>query len=185
MHLGFDIDGVISDFVKTFIEIVKRKYGVVLKRTDVYCHDLNLVLGITKKDGNQLIRCTLGEDLPVNNGAKEAMERLREEGHKIFIITARPSNSIEMTKTWLRHKGLPYTQLVQLNEGKKYLAKVKLDLIVDDNLEDALEWSQRTENVLVYDQPWNQTLNLKNLVKRVHGWNEILDEVQRLQLRQP
>jgi uncharacterized HAD superfamily protein len=81
---------------------------------------------------------------------------------------------------WLKKKHIPYTQLVQLNEGEKYLANVDLDLIVEDNLEDALEWSQKVKNVLVYDQPWNQTLNIKSLIKRVSSWDEISVEVQRL-----
>jgi uncharacterized HAD superfamily protein len=180
MNLGFDIDGVISDFVKTFIELVKKKHNVVLNRTDIYCHDLNLVLGIRKEERNQLIRDTLGEDLTLNNGARETMEQLHSEGHRIFILTARPHDLVEVTMNWLKKKRIPYTQLIQLNEGKKYLADIDLDLIVEDNLEDALEWSQKVKNILVYDQPWNQTLNIKSLIKRVSRWDEILAEVQRL-----
>lgn len=59
MNLGFDIDGVISDFVKTFSELVKNKYGITLNAAEIYCHDLNLVLGITKNERNQLIMETL------------------------------------------------------------------------------------------------------------------------------
>lgn len=180
MNLGFDIDGVISDFVKTFVELVKKRYNLVLRKTDIYCHDLNLVLGISKEERNQLIRDTLKEDLTLNTGAREAIEKLCLERHRIFILTARPNDLVEVTKSWLKKKGIPYAQLVQLNEGKKHLANVDLDLIVEDNLEDALEWSQKVKNILVYDQPWNQTLNIKNLIKRVYSWDEIFDEVQRL-----
>jgi uncharacterized HAD superfamily protein len=182
MNLGFDIDGVISDFVKTFIGLVKRRYDLVLREADIYCHDLNLVLGISIEERNQLIRDTLKEDLALNAGAKEVIEKLYSEGHRIFILTARPEDLAEVTRAWLKKKGIPYTERVQLNEGKKYLAKADLDLIVEDNLEDALEWSQRVKNILVYDHPWNQTLNVKGLIKRVYNWDEILSEVQRLKV---
>ena len=180
MNLGFDIDGVISDFVKTFIELVEKQYDLPLKETDIYCHDLNLVLGISKEERNELIRKTIKEDLTLNLGAKESIEKLYTEGHKIFILTARPHDLVEVTKAWLKKKDIPYTKLIQLNEGEKYLAKVDLDLIVEDNLEDAIGCSKKVKNVLVYDHPWNQTLNVKGLIKRVHSWDEIFGEVQRL-----
>jgi hypothetical protein len=183
MNLGFDIDGVIADFVKTFIELVWKRYNVSLKETDIYCHDLDLVLGISKEEKNELIRETIREDLAVYLGAKETIEKLHREGHRIFILTARPHDLIEMTKTWLEKKGIPYTELIQLNQGEKHLAKIDLDLIVEDNLEDALGWSKKVKNVLIYDHPWNQTLNIKGLVKRVHNWNEIFKEVQRLKAK--
>ena len=180
MNLGFDIDGVISDFVKTFIELVEKRYDLRLKETDIYCHDLDLVLGISKEERNELIRKTINKDLTLNLGAKETIEKLYTEGDRIFILTARPHDLVEVTKAWLKKMGIPYTELIQLNEGEKYLAKVNLDLMVEDNLEDAIGWSNRVKNVLVYDHPWNQTFNIKGLVKRVHSWDEIFDEVQRL-----
>jgi uncharacterized HAD superfamily protein len=67
-----------------------------------------------------------------------------------------------------------------LTEGEKYRADVSLDLVVEDCLQDALEWSQKVKNVLVYDHPWNKTLNVNNLIKRVYSWDEIYEEVQRL-----
>jgi uncharacterized HAD superfamily protein len=86
MNLGFDIDGVISDFVKTFSEIVEDKYGVKLNEAEIYCHDLNLVLGITKNERNELIIETLGKDLPLNHCARETLEKLSSQGHKIFTL---------------------------------------------------------------------------------------------------
>ena len=180
MNLGFDIDGVISDFVKTFSELVEIRYDVKLNEAEIYCHDLNLVLGITKNERNQLITETLRKDLPLNHGAKATLERLSSEGHKICLLTARSGVPVEVTKDWLKRNSIPYTELFQLSEGEKYHANVSLDLIVEDCLQDALEWSQKVKNILVYDHPWNKTLNVKNLIKRVYSWDEIYEEVQRL-----
>jgi len=180
MNLGFDIDGVISDFVRSFVEIVKKHYNLTLAETSIYCHDLNLVLGIREKERNKLIRETLLENLELITGARETLERLNSEGHQIVILTARFDDLIKVTENWLKKKGIPYSQLIHLNEGKKFLSKVDLDLVVEDNLEDAIGLSKKVKNVLVYDHPWNQTLNVKGLIKRVHSWDEIFDEVQRL-----
>jgi hypothetical protein len=70
-----------------------------------------------------------------------------------------------------------------LNVGEKYRANVDpLDLIVEASLVDALEWTHKVKNVLLYDQPWNRTLNVKNLTKRVYGWNEIYETIQNLKI---
>jgi len=178
MNIGFDIDGVISDFVRTFIKLVRKHYNLTIKEADIYCHDLGLVLGISKEERNKLIRETLQEDLSLNSGAKETIARLYSEGHRIIILTARPSDLINATKNWLKRKGILYSQLIQLNQGEKHLAKVSLDMVVEDNLEDAIGWSKKVKNVLIYDHPWNQSFNVKGLLKRVHNWSEILREIE-------
>ena len=184
MNLGFDIDGVIADFSQALLETIKKNYGLALKKTDIYCFDLNVVLGITKSEGKQLIIEVLKKDLPLNLGAKETLERLSREGHNIYLLTSRYDHLRDITQSWLKEKGIPYTQLYLLNVGEKYLAKVDpLDLIVEDSLEEALGWTQKVKNVLVYDQPWNKTLNVKNLTKRVYNWDEIYNEVQQLKAR--
>ena len=182
MNLGFDIDGVISDFVRSFVKVVEKHYNLALTETDIYCHDLNLVLGISRKERNKLIRETLLEELELNSGAKKALAKLYSEGHQIFILTARSSDLVNVTKDWLKKKGIPYSQLIQLNEGEKHLAEVSLDLVVEDNLEDAIGYSQKVKNVLVYDHPWNQSFNVKGLFKRVYNWNEILKEIEQLKV---
>ena len=182
MNLGFDIDGVISDFVKTLSELVERKYDVKLNEAEIYCYDFNLVLGITKNERNQFIMETLKKDLALIYGAKETLDKLTSEGHKIYLLTSRFGVSAKMTKDWLKRKGIPYAKLLQLPEGEKYQANVSLDLIVEDCLQEALEWSQKVKNILVYDHPWNKTLNLNNLIKRVYSWDEIYEEVQRLKV---
>ena len=85
----------------------------------------------------------------------------------------------DITKAWLKDKGIPYDQLHLLNGGKKYLAEVDtLDLIVEDSIQEALAWTQKVKKVLIYDQPWNKTLNVRNLTKRVYSWDQIYSEIQ-------
>jgi uncharacterized HAD superfamily protein len=182
LHLGFDIDGVIANFATPFTEIVNKKYGVALNPADIYTFDLSLILGIPKEERNQIITETLQQqNLPLNTGAKEILNRLHNEGHKIYLLTARFPSLIELTNKWLNANEIPYKQLLLLNGGEKYLAKIDpLDLVVEDSLEEALLWSQKVPNVLLYNQPWNKTLNVKNLTKRVYGWGQIYREVHRL-----
>ncbi len=181
MNLGFDIDGVIANFAGPLIETIKGNYGLTLKESDIYCFDLNIVLGITKAEETQLITDILRQNLPLYAGAKETLEQLSREGHSIYLLTGRWGNLRDVTEVWLKEKAVPYNELHLLNIGKKYQAPVEsLDLIVEDSLEDALEWTQKVKNVLVYDHPYNHSFNVKGLTKRVYNWKEIYQEIQQL-----
>jgi len=59
MNLGFDIDGVISDFAKARARVVKKHYNLKLDETEMCYHDLSLLLGISKEESNQLVKQTL------------------------------------------------------------------------------------------------------------------------------
>lgn len=185
MNLGFDIDGVISDFVGTLLGVVRKRYDLVLTESDIYCHDLDQVLGITKQERDSLVRETLVSDPTPNAGAKETLTKLRQEQHQIVLLTARPADLAVVTRKWLERREIPYSHLVQLNEGEKHLANVSADLIVEDNLEDAIGWSSKIKDVLVYDHPWNKSFNVNGLFKRVYSWDDILEEIEHLKVASP
>jgi len=180
VNLGFDIDGVISDFAKTLARVVKKHYNLKLDETEICYHDLDLLLGISKEESSQLVKETLLGDIVLVKGAKEALLKLYLEGHKIFILTARFKELENVTKDWLERRGVPYSHLFMLNEGRKHLADVKLDLVVEDNLEDAIGWSKKVKNILVLGHPWNRSFNVKRLFKRVYSWKDILNEIEHL-----
>jgi uncharacterized HAD superfamily protein len=181
MNLGFDIDGVIANFADPLIEKVRRDYGVTVKESDIYCFDLNIVLGITKAEENKLVMDILSSNLPLYEGAKETLEQLSRDGHCIYLLTGRWSHLRDSTQYWLKEKGVPYTELHLLDVGKKYQANIgPLDIIVEDSLEEALEWTCKVKNILIYDHPWNKTLNVLGLTKRVYNWTDIYREIQRL-----
>ena len=149
MNLGFDIDGVIADFVTVLIATVKEKYNIVFTKEEIYCHGINLVLGLTKKETEDLIAEALSQDMEIVNGSKSILEKLHAEGHKIYLLTARAKNTRKMTENWLKKNGICYTQLIHLDKGEKNQTKLNLDVIVEDCLQEALEWSPKVKNIIV------------------------------------
>jgi uncharacterized protein len=181
MKLGFDIDGVIANFSEVLLKTIKTTYGLTLTEKDITSFSLSTVLGITRTEETQLITDILYKDLPLYPGAKETLEQLSREGHSIYLLTGRYAPLRDLTQTWLKEKGVPYNELHLLEMGKKYRVNIDgLDVIVEDSLEEALEWSVRVKTVLLYDHPYNQTLNVKNLTKRVYSWSEIYQEIHQL-----
>lgn len=181
MKLGFDIDGVIANFSQPLLETIKRNYGLSLTEKDITRFSLSHVLGITRAEETQLITDILQQNVPIYPGSKETLEQLSREGHSIYLLTGRYEPLRGLTQTWLKDEGVPYDELHLLEMGKKYQVNIEgLAVIVEDSLEEALEWSSRVKTVLLYDHPYNQTLNIKNLTKRVYNWNEIYREIHRL-----
>ena len=182
MNLGFDIDGVISNFTIQFVDIIQKRYGATLTDGDMYSYDVSLVLGITKDEVADIVNETLKSDLPLNPLAKETLDMLNAEGHNIYILTARSDELIEHTLDWLKQKAIPYKDVFHLTTGKKNLVDVSIDLAVEDNLEEAIELTKKVKHVLLFDQPWNKTKNVKGLIKRVYNWPEVYEEVQKVSL---
>ncbi len=180
MNLGFDIDGVISNFTIQFVDIIQKRYGAILTCADMYSYDVSLVLGITKDEVAGIVNETLKCDLPLNPLAKETLDMLNAEGHDIYLLTARSDELVEHTLNWLKQKGIVYKDIFHLTSGKKNLVDVSIDLAVEDNLEEAIELTRKVKHVLLFDQPWNKTKNVKGLIKRVYDWSEVYKEVQKL-----
>jgi uncharacterized HAD superfamily protein len=180
MNLGFDIDGVIADFANVLISLVKEKYNIVFTKEEIYCHDINLVLGLTKRETESLITEAFSQQIDLINGSKSILEKLQEERHKIYLLTARSKHLRKMTENWLKKNGICYTQLIHLDKGEKNQTKLNLDIIVEDCLQEALEWSPKIQNIIVYNHPWNQTRNIKKIIKRVKNWDEIYLEIQKV-----
>lgn len=177
MKIGVDIDGVISNFVKNFRAIVKEVYNIDLREQDIYVHDLYLALGISKTEAYKHIYECLTQELEVIEGAKEGLDRLYKD-HEIFILTARPKELNGITEKWLKRNKIRYHNLIHLDEGNKHKYDVKLDIIIEDNLTDALNYIGKSKVILVYDHPWNKSLNVKKSFHRVHSWSEITDIIK-------
>lgn len=182
LKIGIDIDGVITDFVSTFIEVINEKYNIRFGHEDVKEHDLYKVLGISEDEAKKLIIETLDKDLQPQPYAIDELNKLNRE-HDIFLITARPHNTRNITEQWLYKHGIKYKELIYLDEGKKHKLKeqsnLKLDVIIDDNLKDIINWIDKVQLIIILNHPWNKSLNIKNNFIRAYNWihiSEILDK---------
>lgn len=179
MKIGIDIDGVISDFVTTFRKVVKDKYGIEFAYEDITQHDLYKVLGIDKDEAKQLIYETFDHDLGFQAGAIEGIKELHKH-HEIVLVTARTVKKRELTERWLSKHAIQYHKLVFLEEGSKHsLENEGFDAIIDDHLEEIVNWMGKIPLVLVFNHPWNKSVNIKNNFERVYDWSGILERLDR------
>lgn len=174
LKIGIDIDGVITDFVEAFIEVVKEKYNRRFGEEDIGIHDLYQVLGIREKEALELINYALQRDLNPQKDAVEAINKLYKT-HKIFLITARPKHTLDITKKWLKKHRVKYHRLIYLDEGSKHELEEDLDVVIDDHLKEIMRWVGKVPTVIVFNHPWNKSLNVKEHFIRAYNWKDILE----------
>jgi 5'(3')-deoxyribonucleotidase len=182
---GFDIDGVIGDFVSRFRALVQDRYKVNLLEEDIRAHDLYLALGVSSPEALELVHATLAHpEYEIYPGAADGLRALVVGGVEVHIITARWNGEPDArarTEEWLASRGLTsgthYNRIDAVKEGQKFAVDAALDSFVDDNLVELLRMAERRPEVrslIVYDHPWNQTLDVGGRLRRVRAWDELV-----------
>ena len=106
MNIGIDIDNVISNFDEALLEEY-LKHDNDLRGTGIVNKDLHMTEGMfdwTEKEEREFYLANIErivKTLDVKDGAKEYIDKLKQDGHNIFIITGRDNgeyaNPVEMT----------------------------------------------------------------------------------------
>lgn len=188
MNIGIDIDNVISNFN----EVLKQEFlehDKKLRNTGIINPNKHMTEGMFDWTDEELLPFYLenieriAQNLDVKEGAKEYIEKLKEDGHTIVIITGRDngeySDPYSMTKKWLKEKGIEYDKLILTDAYKnnKHAKTEKcfennIDIMIDDSKRNCRDCVENNITTLLMDTPYNRT---ENDMIRVHNWKEIYE----------
>lgn len=182
LRIGIDLDGVVADFNLGWTSAWNAEHGTDIRVEDVDGWDvLPTLTGLDSMhefwrwardigDGRSLFR-----DLPVFDGAIEAIEGLARDGHDPVVITSKPSFSVHDTFAWLSDVRFP-TREVHISDDKW---QVDCDVYVDDAPHVLTDYVRHRPDrtVLRFVRPWNAPT--PGTVD-VHGWDDIVEVVGRL-----
>ncbi|MCT4613135.1 MAG: hypothetical protein N4A47_07180 [Clostridia bacterium] len=120
--------------------------------------------------------------------AVSVIERLRREGHEIYIITARSNlwykNPYKISEEWLLKNKIEYDKLVVSARDKVKACKENdIDIHIDDSNKHLKELTEAGIPVLLYDNVFNKKSDTK-LSIRVYSWPQIYNEIQKLTKRE-
>jgi len=185
MNIALDIDGVIIDFVSSFISLAEKRFDQPIKYEDIYCHDISQALALPKKDLYSLFHETLFRNhFRLIDGALDGITALNKD-HNIYLITSRHERYKKSTMQLLDNHRISYNDIYFSQFMKKHQVDIHFDVFVEDCVDEAVNLSQRNCQVLLYNQPWNtRCLNMKNLFKRVYNWDDIIKEVESINQKQ-
>ena len=178
MNIALDIDGVIIDFVSSFISTLKKRMNISLKYEEIYCHDITQVLALPKSDVDILLQETLyNNHFKLIDHAKESIDYLYQH-HHVSLITSRSEKYREQTEKLLSEHNIKFQSLYFASYLNKHQV-IPFDFFVEDSVEEAVSLSQTDGEILVYRHPWNErSLNTKKLFRYVNNWHDIIKEIE-------
>ena len=188
MNIGIDIDNVISKFDEA-LEEEFLKHDKELRNTGIINPNKHITDGMFDWTEDELWPFyfenieRIAKNLDVIEGAKEYIEKLKEDGHTIVIITGRDNGEYKdpysMTKRWLAEKEIPYDKLVFTNAYKnnkngktEKCFENGIDIMIDDSAYICRDCFENNITTLIMDKPCNRE---EQEITRVHNWKEIYE----------
>lgn len=188
IRLGLDLDGVIYDFPTEFRNLVAADRGVDPESlASPVKWSFYEDWGMSDEEyfgtmGKAAIQGKVFKDGNIYPQALENVNKLRDLGYEIVIITARhvvndvdKMNIIKKnTEDWLIKNNVPYDELIIDNDKTRH----NLDILIDDNLANIESFVMAGGMAYVFDQPWNRN---NTFYSRVNGWNDCVLEMKNIQ----
>ncbi len=191
MRIGIDIDGVLTNIERFIVD-----YGTK------FCIENNLPIEIetgyydeskafhwteeqTLKFWNEYI-VYYATKYPVRDFASEVIHKLKEEGHEIYIVTARNEYGLtdeyygkmrELVDAWLKDNDICYDKIIY-TEGSKlpYCVGNYVELLIEDNPEQVKNVAEKLP-VFCFDNQYNKNVEGKNIT-RVFSWYDVYDKIK-------
>lgn len=195
MNIGIDIDDTIAETFESLlpyaqkytIEDLKRE-SKIDSRADLANH-LYIVYMNGWNEQEALVfwekyYAEILKGLNIKKFASDVINKLKQEGHKIYLITARwdmrADNVEEITKKWLKDNNIQYDGLFLNASDKLAIAKENnIDIFIDDSFKNCKNIVDNSEvKVYMMNSRVNESLNDEN-IKRVFSWPEIYDFINR------
>ena len=190
MRIGVDLDGVLNDVAEWHFACGSK-----------FCLEQNINRGFNPKGYYMEEQFYLSSEenkefwrqyifdlliaIPVRPYASEVIHKLRKDGHKIIILSARDNQYLThqysgmidyYVRSWLDKYNIEYGEIVinTSNKREKCLS-IGLDLMIEDKASNVNDISKIIP-VMVFDAPYNQGCTGKNVI-RVYSWYQIYQEI--------
>lgn len=196
MNIGIDIDDTLTD-IRDKLNLAAEKYANELGKEnkneeDKYVEDNNngnvyqIKYGFTYEELKyflSVIHEGITKKEEPRKNCVEIIRKLHNEGHKIYIITARDSEFHEdpykLSKDWLDKNNIYYDALIVNARNKLEVCQRKnIDLFIDDQLANCTKLSEAGIKVIriteYNDIQHGDIINKKN-------WNEIYNYIKEME----
>ena len=195
MNIGIDIDGVLTD-LENYIKTVGKKYMIENNLGFDDTMNTNSIFGFLSKEDSHQFWDTHWEkyatSIKVRENASNIIEKLKNDGNKIIIITARTYDSqivkrgIKRQKNmekliikWLDKNNIMYDKIVFSNLNKlKACLNNKIDIMIEDSISN-IEQLKNHMKLLCFDAKYNHSYT-NNQIYRVYKWDDVYNIISKI-----
>lgn len=187
MRIGIDLDDTIT-----------KTDEILFKYAKIYNEEEKILFNINREEWN-LTKAfgwneenikeffskylkSIYEEAEIKENAKERINKLKDDGNEIIIITARNTKSLkevhEVCKNWLINNKINVDKIVVDGENKaQKCLENKIDIFIDDNIRNCENvYNNLKIPVLLMNSRYNKDYQNPK-IKRVYNWNEIYNEI--------
>ena len=114
--------------------------------------------------------------------AQNIIEKLKKDGHEIYIISSRDNgeytNPKEMTEKWLKDNNIYYDKLILIDKGQKgeTCKKNNIDIMIDDTVKNCIDVSENGIKVLMMRTRFNKDITQ---FEQVLDWEDIYKKINK------
>jgi len=187
MRIGVDMDGIVADFTPKMIKHHNLVHNLHDPTSGYSVYDLTQPWQCSYEEMvkriHEFYRSDLFKTIQPVKGAKTGIRHLSKK-HELVLVTSRPYFIEQLSIDWLdqyfpgHFKKIVHTnQITQRNKKRRKKSEIcleeKIDLMIDDALEFAVDCATAGIKVLLFDAIWNQEKNLHQNITRIFGWKNI------------
>ena len=174
-----DLDDTIEDLLGAWVGELNKRFGTCVGYNDIASWEIGSYF--TNLTENQiyspLLEGEFWEKVKIKPGAKEYIERLIDDGHKVVVVTASHPDTISHKLNKVLFKNLPFLSYKDVIIAHRK-QMIKGDILVDDNPVNLLNGDY--QGILV-DMPHNKSYKAeKHGLFRAKDWKEIYDIISEL-----
>lgn len=196
--IAVDLDEVLGSFVEQLCAFHNERYGSCLSVSDFRSYQFWQVWGGTREEAQRKVYAFFDShhfrQIPPIPNAKSALERLKQLGHRLFVVTSRQLVIEEETKRWLdaHYPGLfdgvrfgnHYANQGNPISKPELCRQIGASVIIDDCLEYAQQCAEAEMTVFLFDwdgrYPWNKVSpesGLHHRIQRITSWDDIVNSI--------
>lgn len=192
-RIAFDLDEVLANTFEEVLGLHKKKWYLNhLQFEDLIDHEWRKLNNawIDKqtryKIWHEFMASNLMENIPPAKWSLEVINALSKKWFELHIITARPNHVKKNTNTWIKRnfqnqfEELHFATTPDNIHTPKFeiCKKLWINLIIEDNMDYAVELADNNIKVIILEKPWNKhrTEKHKNII-RVKNWHEIIKNI--------
>ncbi len=184
MNIGIDIDDTITDSFEYLMKCVAEYFNYDINYLKENNFSYNNLPKNCKKYEYDFAKKYYDKSLPhipLKEGAREYIKKIKKLGHNIFIITARNTNMYKdpyiSTKKQLEINNIYYDKLFCTFDKVSICKTEKVDLVIDDSIENCIAINNIGIDTLLFNSVLNEKQNVN--IKRVRNWKEIFEYIKK------
>lgn len=197
MRIGIDIDGVLTDIEQWQLDYGSKffyeEYGLSIK--DYKGYETNEIFDVDIKLDDEFWNKYFRDysiNVEARKFANEVIDKLKEDGHEIYIITARGSflshsadvMSIEENRNivldWLKRNKIEYDKIIFSPEDKLDICKENdIDIMIEDKPANIENISTQLP-VICFHAGYNKNCIGDNII-RCYSWYDIYSKINRME----